>query len=65
MLSLTIYLQVGIGPFSASGNYSQSSSSKSSSSTYDDKSKTLTINGAQVIGWVCVANPQFPQYSPE
>ena len=52
--------QVGIGCFGASGNYSSSEGSKDSSSKYDAASKTLKINGAQIIGWVCAAIPEFP-----
>ena len=54
-------LQVGIGCFGASGNFSSAHGSKDSSSTYDDATKTLKINGAQIIGWVCASIPSFPQ----
>ena len=53
--------QVGIGPFSAKGNFSYSTGSKSSKSTFNDLSNSLTIDGAQIIGWVCTVNPLFPK----
>ena len=53
--------QVGVGLFSAKGNFSYATGSKSSDYSYDDKSNILKIKGAQIIGWVCVLNPFFPK----
>lgn len=57
LLSLT---QASYYGFSAGGNFSHSSGSKNSKSQYDESKKSLKIEGAQIIGWVCTAVPHFP-----
>ena len=61
IICLNYFLQVGIGCFGASGNYSSAQGSQDSKSTYDAAKKTLKIEGAQIIGWVCASIPEFPQ----
>lgn len=57
LLSLT---QASYYGFSAGGNFSHSSGSKNSKSKYDESKKSLKIEGAQIIGWVCTVVPHFP-----
>ena len=55
-----MFVWVGIGQFSAKGNFGYSSGSKSSNSDMSSDGKSINIHGAQIIGWVCVVNPYFP-----
>ena len=60
IIIIIISTQVGIGPFSARGNFSYANGSKSSAYTFEKDTNTVNIIGAQIIGWVCVLNPFFP-----
>ena len=62
LLKLMYILLQGIGPFSASGNFSSENGSKNSSSDYNADTKELIIHGAQIIGWVCTPIPHFPAF---
>ncbi len=60
--SISTKASVGWGPFSVSGNYSESSSSDYHKSTFDGG--TLKIPGIQIIAWVSEITPDSPPESP-
>ena len=56
--STSVRASVGWGPFSLSGNYSNSSSTKRFSSSFDGT--TITVPGIQIIAWLSTIAPFCP-----
>ena len=46
------------------GNFSSHEHSQHSKSEYDPGTNTLTVKGAQIIGWICTVIPKFPAETP-
>ena len=49
-----------MGPFVFGQRYSSTGSSTFNAANYDTSTNTLSIDGPQIIGWVCAPLPAFP-----
>ena len=52
-----------LGCFTVKGNFSSHEHSHHSKSKYDPDTNTITVKGAQIIGWICTMIPKFPAVS--
>ena len=53
--------QIEIGPFAVGGTHNNFLGCTKTRHHYNKESKTLEVDGAQIIGWICTVIPEFPK----